>query len=153
MGIPVFSLLVRESLHSTHNFLSSVADPTEIDTNMEKININEDAGSSEAITSKTPADNTDNENTSLNTLNEIQREKIFEEKKTHLQKNLADIHKQNKIYRLQKQIEYKQRIANNNFSLEFLLHIQLIEKSDNFNNVKSLKASYYHGKSLGKCKL
>ncbi|EFW13368.1 conserved hypothetical protein [Coccidioides posadasii str. Silveira] len=112
------------------------------------MNIDEGAGSSEATTSKTPADDTDNRDTLLNILDKIQREKIFEEKKTHLQKNLADIHEQNKIYRLQKQIEYEQRIANNNFSLEFLLHTRPIEESDNFNNVKPPKAPYYHNKSL-----
>ncbi|EFW21158.1 conserved hypothetical protein [Coccidioides posadasii str. Silveira] len=117
------------------------------------MNIDEDAGSSGAIISKTSADNTDNRDTPLNTLDKTQRKKIFEEKKACLQKNLADIHEQNKIHRLQKQIEYKYRIANNNFSLEFPLHTRLIEESDNFNNVKPLKASYYHGKSLGECKL
>ncbi|EAS34270.3 uncharacterized protein CIMG_13449 [Coccidioides immitis RS] len=125
-----------------------VADLTEIDTNVEKMNIDKDAGSSEATTSKTSADDTSNGDTPLNILNKIQREEIFEEKKACLQKNLADIYEQNKIHRLQKQIEYKQRIVNDDFSLEFLLCTRLIEESDDLDDVKSLKASYYHGKSL-----
>ncbi|EAS29540.3 uncharacterized protein CIMG_13244 [Coccidioides immitis RS] len=117
------------------------------------MNIDEDAGSSKAITSKTSADNIDNRDIPLNILDKTQREKIFEEKKTYLQKNPADIYKQNKIHRLQKQIEYEQRIINNNFSLKFLLQIQLIKKSDDFDNMKLLKVSYYYGKSLNECKL
>ncbi|EAS27331.3 uncharacterized protein CIMG_13512 [Coccidioides immitis RS] len=94
---------------------SHVADPTEVDTNVEKMNINKDAGSS-GVT-------------------------------------ITDICKQNKIYRLQKQIEYEQRIANDDFSLEFLLCTRSIEESDDFDDVKLSKASYYYGKSLNKCKL
>ncbi|EFW13233.1 conserved hypothetical protein [Coccidioides posadasii str. Silveira] len=101
---------------------SHVADLIEVDTNVEEMNINEGTGSSRATTSETPVDDMGNRDISLNTLDETQREKIFEEKKTCLQKNLADIYEQNKICRLQKQIEYEQRIVNDDFSLEFLLH-------------------------------
>ncbi|EFW16074.1 conserved hypothetical protein [Coccidioides posadasii str. Silveira] len=64
--------------------ISHVVDPTEIDTNMKKMNIDEDADSSGATTSETPADNIGNRDTPLNILDKTQREKIFEEKKTCL---------------------------------------------------------------------
>ncbi|KJF59948.1 uncharacterized protein CIMG_12624 [Coccidioides immitis RS] len=117
------------------------------------MNIDKGIRSSGATTSKTPANNIDNKDALLNTSDKTQREEIFKEKKAYLQKNLADIHKQNKICRLQKQIKYKQRIVNDNFLLKFLLHTQPIEEPDDFNDVKSSKISYYHGKSLDKCKL
>ncbi|EFW13234.1 conserved hypothetical protein, partial [Coccidioides posadasii str. Silveira] len=130
-----------------------VADPTEVDTNVEEMNIDEGAGSSGATTSETPADDTGNGGTPLNTLDETRREETFEEKKARLQKNLADIREQNEIRRLQKQIEYEQRIANDDFPLEFPLRTRPIEESDDFDDVKPPKAPYYHGKSLGECKL
>ncbi|EFW13453.1 conserved hypothetical protein [Coccidioides posadasii str. Silveira] len=69
-----------------------IVDLTEVDTNMKEMNIDEGAASSGATTSRTPADNTGNGDTPLNTLDETQRKETFEEKKACLQKNLADIH-------------------------------------------------------------
>ena len=52
-----------------------------------------------------------------------------------------------------KQIEYEESLANEDFTSEFLLQIRPTEESDDFTNVKPPKAPFYHGKSLGECKM
>ena len=88
-----------------------------------------------------------------NTLDEMGEGETVEEQRAFLQKHLAEMCKQNEIWRLKKQIEYEEALVNEDFASEFPLQIRPTEESDNFTNVKPPKAPFYHGKSLGECKM
>ena len=88
-----------------------------------------------------------------NTPDETEEGETLEEWRAHLQKHLAEVCKQNEIWRLEKQIEYEEALVNEDFASEFPLQIRPTEQSDDFTDVKPPKAPFYHGKFLGECKM
>lgn len=89
----------------------------------------------------------------LDTPDDTEEGETLEERRACLQKHLAEVRERNEIRRLEKQIEYEEALANEDFVSEFPLRTRSTEESDDFTDIEPPKAPFYHGKSLGECKM